>query len=95
MTPLPPLSGTSPGSTPTSDKDPGLMKIANQLEASFVAEMLKSAGVGEARVAFGGGAGEDHFSSFLAREYAEATVRAGGFGLSEAIYRSLVKEQAG
>ena len=44
-----------------------LMAVARELEASFLAEMLKSAGVGEARKAFGGGAGEDQFSSFLVR----------------------------
>lgn len=95
MTPPPLLSGASPGHAPNSDRNSRLMEIATQLEASFVAEMLKSAGVGEARSAFGGGAGEDQFSSFLVREYADAAVRAGGFGLSEAIYRSLVKEQSG
>jgi len=75
------------------EKDQKLMAIANQLETTFIAEMLKSAGVGEARTAFGGGAGEDQFASFLVQEYADATVKAGGFGLSEAIYRSLVKGQ--
>ncbi len=53
--------------------------------------MLKSAGVGKPREGFGGGAGEEQFSSFLVQEYAEATVAAGGIGLSETIYQSLVK----
>lgn len=73
------------------EPDPKLMEVARQLEASFLAEMLKSAGVGETREALGGGAGEDHFSSFLVQEYAEATVQAGGLGLAESIYRSLVQ----
>ena len=55
--------------------------------------MLKSAGVGKPRESFGGGAGEDHFSSFLSREYADATVASGGIGLSEAIYRALVRQE--
>ena len=71
--------------------DQKLMEVARQLEASFLAEMLKAAGVGEARQTFGGGAGEDHFSSFLVQEYAEATVQAGGLGLAESIYRSLIQ----
>ncbi len=66
-----------------------LKSLANDLEAQFLAEMLKAAGVGKPRDAFGGGAGEDHFSSFLTQEYAQAVVQAGGIGLSEAIYRSL------
>ena len=75
----------------TAEPDRKLTEVARQLEASFLAEMLKSAGVGEARQTFGGGAGEDHFSSFLVREYADATVQAGGLGLAESIYRSLVQ----
>ena len=76
---------------PAQEPDQRLMEVARQLEASFLAEMLKSAGVGEARQTFGGGAGEDHFSSFLVQEYADATVQAGGLGLAESIYRSLVQ----
>ena len=70
-------------------RNSSLKSLANDLEAQFLAEMLKAAGVGKPRDAFGGGAGEDHFSSFLTQEYAQAVVQAGGIGLSEAIYRSL------
>lgn len=66
-----------------------LWQLARDLEANFLAEMMKSAGVGKARDAFGGGSGEDQFSSFLVREYADATARAGGIGLRESIYRAL------
>ena len=58
-----------------------------------LAEMLKSAGVGKPRDAFGGGAGEDQFSSFLVQELADATARSGGIGLRESIYRSLVGQE--
>ena len=74
-------------------RDQTLMKVTRELEASFLAEMLKSAGVGKPPEAFGGGAGEDHFSTFLVREYASATVEAGGIGLAESIYRSLVQSK--
>ena len=90
MTVTGPVSPT-PLAHPALHPDEKLMAVARQLEASFLAEMLKSAGVGEARQAFGGGAGEDQFSSFLVQEYAEATVEAGGIGLAESIYRSLLK----
>lgn len=83
---------TLPKSSQTTQKiDPNLMEVARELESSFLTEMLKAAGVGEARKTFGGGAGEDQFSSFLVREYADATVRAGGIGLAESIYRSLLQ----
>lgn len=74
-------------------RDENLMAVARELESSFLAEMLKSAGVGKARTSFGGGAGEDHFSTFLVREYADATVQAGGIGLAESIYKSLVQKK--
>lgn len=69
--------------------DARLMKAAQGLEASFLAEMLKAAGFGETRDAFGGGAGEEHFSSFLVEAQAKAFVDAGGIGLAEQIFASL------
>lgn len=69
--------------------DAKLRKAAEKLEASFLAEMLKSAGYGKARDSFGGGAGEEHFSSFLVDAQAEQMVRAGGIGLAEHIFSSL------
>jgi len=54
--------------------------------------MLKAAGLGETRQSFGGGAGEDQFGSLLVQEQALQMVRAGGIGLSEALFETL-KEQ--
>ena len=90
--PVSPASAPGIGKT-LPEKNQNLMKIAQELEVSFLSEMLKSAGVGESRKTFGGGAGEDQFSSFLVQEYARATVDRGGLGLSESIYRSLVRGQ--
>ena len=45
--------------------------VAVELEATFLAEMLKASGLGKARDAFGGGAGEEQFSSFLVRQQAD------------------------
>lgn len=70
-----------------------LRDVANELEATFLAEMLKSAGLGKTRDGFGGGAGEDQFSSFLVQEQAKKMVRAGGIGLSEAIFNSLKERE--
>lgn len=68
-----------------------LREKAEDLEASFLAEMLKLTGVGKPSESFGGGIGEDQFSSFLTDEYAQAMVRAGGIGLAESIFKSLQK----
>ncbi|MBM1632803.1 rod-binding protein [Sulfitobacter mediterraneus] len=71
------------------ERDQKLRAAAHDLETTFLAEMLKSAGLGQTRGAFGGGAGEDQFASFLLREQAAAMVRSGGIGLSETIFESL------
>lgn len=80
---------------PERPHDAKLWAVAQDLEASFLAEMLKGAGLAKTPESLGGGAGEEQFSSFLVREYADAAVRAGGIGLSESIYRSLVKDGEG
>ena len=89
MTIIPPVR-TSPTPVP---KDKVLMDAAQKLEASFLAEMLKSAGLGQSSESFGGGAGEDQFASFLVQEQAMLMVKAGGIGLSESIYETLKERQ--
>lgn len=75
--------------------DTKLMKAAQKLEASFLAEMLKSAGYGEARESFGGGAGEEQFASLLVDAQAEMMVQSGGVGLAEHLYNALKDRQNG
>ena len=72
-----------------SRKDQPLMEAAQKLEANFLAEMLKSAGFGNTRQSFGGGAGEDQFGSFLRQAQADEMVKAGGIGLAESIFETL------
>lgn len=66
-----------------------LFKAAQELEATFLSEMLKSAGLGKVPEAFGGGQGEDQFASFLRAEQARAMAQAGGIGLAESLFHSL------
>ncbi len=68
-----------------------IMDVAQALEASFLAEMLKSAGLGETPDGFGGGAGEDQFASFLREEQAKQMTQAGGIGLAEALFDAMVR----
>ncbi|MCG7623629.1 MULTISPECIES: rod-binding protein [unclassified Epibacterium] len=74
-------------------KDAALREAAIDLEASFLSEMLKAAGLGKSPEAFGGGAGEDQFSGLLVNEQARAMAEAGGIGLAESIYNSLKDSQ--
>lgn len=66
-----------------------LREAARKIEQAFVLEMLKHSGVAKPREAFGGGLGEEQFASFLEEAYAEKIMDAGGFGLSEAIFKAL------
>lgn len=68
---------------------------AEELESVFLAEMLGEAGLGAVSAGFGGGIGEEQFSSFLLQEQARAIVAQGGLGLSESLFRALVKAEAG
>jgi len=67
-----------------------LRDVARELEASFLAEMLKHAGFGGPRDSFGGGIGEDQFGSMLRIEHARALTENGGIGLAESLFASLV-----
>ena len=66
-----------------------MREAADELETQFLAEMLKSAGFGEARESFGGGVGEEQFASFLRQEQAREMVQTGGVGLAESIFNAL------
>ncbi|MCB1355591.1 MAG: rod-binding protein [Maritimibacter sp.] len=74
-------------------QDRKLLEAAQELEANFLAEMLKAAGVGQTPEAFGGGAGEDQFASFLRLEQAREMAAAGGIGLAQSLYEAM-KERA-
>ena len=87
-----PTVALRPGSGPEAEP---LRKAAQQLEASFLAEMLKSAGLGKTSESFGGGAGEDQFASFLRQAQAEEMVKSGGIGLAESLYHALKERQNG
>jgi Rod binding domain-containing protein len=69
--------------------DAALVRVARDLEASFLSVMLREAGVGAPRASFGGGAGEDQFASFLTQAYADRMAERGGIGLAEVIFRTL------
>lgn len=76
----------------TSQTPSPMLEAAKKLETAFLAEMLKSAGLGENRSNFGGGAGEEQFRSFLVHAQASAMVEAGGVGLSEVFLKSLMEK---
>ncbi len=82
---------------PTTDvktpEEQRLWEVAQKLEASFLSEMLKSAGLGKSRESFGGGIGEDQFGSFLRDAQAGEMVKRGGIGLAQSLFESLKERQ--
>lgn len=74
------------------ENDDALFHVAKALEASFLAHMLTSAGLGRVPEWGGGGPGEEHFASFLVNEQARAMTEAGGIGLAERIFAAMTNE---
>jgi len=72
-----------------------LRGAAQELETSFLAEMLKHSGVARPPETANGGAGEEAFASFLSDAYARQLADTGGLGLAEHIFRSLVARESG
>lgn len=83
-----PIASLMPSKT-LGAKNTVLMEKAQALEAAFLAEMLGHAGLGDARDGFGGGIGEEQFTSFLRTEQAKAIVKQGGVGLAESLFNAL------
>lgn len=68
-------------------------ETAYKLEATFLSEMLKSAGFGTQSNSFSGGGDEDQFASFQRDAIAEHMVRAGGVGLAEHFFNAMMESQ--
>ncbi len=88
---LSPVNAAAPPplATLSTPQDKILMKKAQELEASFLSEMLGHAGLDTPSADFGGGIGEDQFSSFLRAEQAKAMVAKGGIGLAQHLFEAL------
>lgn len=79
-------------SRPAPPRDP-LREAAQEMETQFLAQMLRDSGLGKTGDTSEGGIGEEQFSSLLVEHQARAMVQAGGIGLAEAIYQSLVERR--
>lgn len=84
---------TQPSVPARGAEDQRLWEVAQALEASFLSEMLKGAGLGKSRESFGGGIGEDQFGSFLRDAQANEMVKRGGIGLAQSLFESLKERQ--
>ncbi|QYX58463.1 rod-binding protein [Roseovarius sp. SCSIO 43702] len=66
-------------------------EAARKLEAAFLSEMLKSAGLGEQENSFSGGPGEAQFASFQRDLLADAMVEKGGIGLAQLFFNAMTE----
>ncbi|MCC7320145.1 MAG: rod-binding protein [Rubellimicrobium sp.] len=89
----PPQPAPRPLPVPPDSTEGRLRAAATRLEAAFLAEMLKQAGLGQAPQGFGGGAGEERFASFLIEAQATELATAGGIGLAETLYRAMAEHE--
>ena len=70
-----------------------IQKTAVAFEASFLQVMLGQMFDSVETGAFGGGAGEDAFKSFLTDAFAKSMAERGGIGLSDDLTREMLKMQ--
>ena len=76
-------------------EDHAARAAAHAFEAAYLAEMLKHTGVNSLPSGFGGGAGEEAFSSFLTQEYARLMAERGGIGIAEQVFHILKQNGTG
>jgi len=86
---------TAPGATPAFDVKAQARIKATEYEASFLGSMfgqMFTAIDGEGPFG-GGGAGAGVWRSFLTEQYAKSFAKAGGIGIADHVYRSLIAHQ--
>lgn len=92
--------GTAQGPADESRVDPAtrakIRKAADEFEVQFFGQMLAPMfETIETDPTFGGGHGEEMFRSLLVNEYGKQVSQRGGFGISDAVYRELLRAQEG
>lgn len=88
-----PLDGSE--TLKAKDPDTAARAAAEAFEASFIGEMLKESGINGVSASFGGGAGEEAFSSFLTQEYGKEVAKSGGLGLAEHVFEAIRRREPG
>jgi len=69
-------------------------EAAEEFAAFFLSQFVSSMSAGiETGGYFGGGPGEDVFRTLMHREYGQILARSGRIGLTDAVYREILKSQ--
>ena len=93
MTAIPPGLSAPQISSDAPDRTAQIRETAFRMEATFLSEMLKSAGFDGQVETFSGGRGEEQFASFQRDALAERMVQAGGIGLAEHFFNAMMEAQ--
>jgi Rod binding domain-containing protein len=96
MTPLAPLPAATgrPGIAPANTPQEKARAAAQEFEAVFLNSMFSEMFTAiDGEGPFGGGAGSGVWRSFLTDEYARSFARAGGIGIADDVYRTLLAQQ--
>ena len=87
------ITKTGPAKTQTPFEKKA-RETAESFEAVFLSQILKSMSIGlKTDGPFGGGHSEEIFKDVLNEEVAKQITRNGGIGLSDAVYREILKTQ--
>lgn len=84
-----PIHGAKPVAPGAAAADPKLRKVATQLEGQFVSLMFQAMRETAPQGEFGGGSGEEIFTSMLDSRMADAAPRQWSRGIATAIVRQL------
>ena len=69
-------------------------QAAEEFEAIFLSQLMKNMSTGlKADSTFGGGFAEDLYQDVLNEKIGEQIAKTGGIGISDAIFKELIKEQ--
>lgn len=78
----------------TEGRDPRLWAVAQDFEAQFTSTLFQSMFEGlDDDNPFSGGPGETMFRSLLVDQYSQQTVKSGGIGIADNVYREMLKMQ--
>ena len=90
-------ASTSAASSAASVKNDKLRKTAKDFETVFLEDAMNRLGenIGDAGPLGGGEGGGSVYRSMLMKEYAGEIVKSGGVGISDSVYRQMLKLQEG
>ena len=90
----PPAAGSPANAPDTNGRDPRLWATAQDFEAQFTSTLFQSMFEGlDDDNPFGGGPGETMFRSLLVDQYSQQTMKTGGIGIADNVYREMLKMQ--